>query len=117
VPQALFAEGQTEFTVHYEPLLNQFLEIQTVGFGQADLGFRLAETPSGKRSLLEPFYRPKEYGDAGVLIYAAKAHPQLEGADLVLTYATNIVGFGRLVARDDLYYPRFLRARLGMAPE
>lgn len=47
-PQALFSEGHNEFTVHHEPLLDQFLEIQTVGFG-------------------------------------------------------------RLVARDDLYYPRFLR--------
>jgi hypothetical protein len=45
-----------------------------------------------------------------LLIYAAKAHPQLEGSELVLTYATNIVGYGRLVARNDLYYPRFLRA-------
>ena len=44
-----------------------------------------------------------------IMIYAAKAHPHLAGADLVLTYATNSQDFSQLVARKDLYYPRFLR--------
>jgi hypothetical protein len=109
-PQPLFSEGQNEFTVHYEPLLNQFLEIQTVGFGKADLGYRLADAPTGKWSSIERFYRPEEYQISKVMIYAAKAHPHLTGADLVLTYATNSLSFARLVASDNLYYPRFLRA-------
>jgi hypothetical protein len=109
-PQALFSEGHNEFTVHYEPLLQQYLEIQTVGFGQSDLGYRLSESPLGTWTTIERFYRPEEYQIPDILIYAAKAHPQLEGSDLVLTYATNIVGYGRLVAHKDLYYPRFLRA-------
>jgi hypothetical protein len=112
-PQALFSEGHTEFTVHYEPSLDQFLEIQTVGFGQADLGFRLADAPTGAWSPIERFYRPEEYEVSNILIYAAKAHPHLTGADLVLTYATNTHPFARLVRRDDLYYPRFLRASFG----
>ena len=114
-PHALFCEGHNEFTVHYEPELDQFLEIQTVGFGRADLGYRLSEQPTGPWTPIERFYRPEEHQIPDILIYAAKAHPHLEGADLVLTYATNIVGYGRLVARDDLYYPRFLRARFTMA--
>lgn len=109
-PQPLFSEGQNEFTVHYEPLLDQYLEIQTVGFGKADLGFRLADAPTGKWSSIERFYRPEEYQISKVMIYAAKAHPHLTGADLVLTYATNSLSFARLVVSDDLYYPRFLRA-------
>ena len=108
-PQALFSEGHTEFTVHYEPALDQFLEIQTVGFGPADLGFRLAGAPTGTWTPVERFYRPEEYQVSNILIYAAKAHPHLTGADLVLTYATNIFPFAQLVRRDDLYYPRFLR--------
>jgi len=112
-PQARFSEGHTEFTVHYEPSLDQFLEIQTVGFGQADLGFRLADAPTGTWTPIERFYRPEEYEVSNVLIYAAKAHPHLTGADLVLTYATNTHPFARLVRRDDLYYPRFLRASFG----
>jgi hypothetical protein len=111
-PSPLFSEGQNEFTVHYEPLLDQLLEIQTVGFGQADLGFRRADSPTGPWTPVERFYRPEEWETARILIYAAKAHPHLTGADLVLTYATNSVPFARLVRRDDLYYPRFLRARL-----
>ena len=109
-PQALFSEGHNEFTVHYEPLLQQYLEIQTVGFGKSDLGYRLSDSPTGMWAPLERFYRPEEYQIPDILIYAAKAHPQLEGSDLVLTYATNIVGYGRLVAHNELYYPRFLRA-------
>ena len=109
-PRALFAQGQTEFTIHYEPLLHRYLEIQTIGFGGADLGYRLSDSPTGAWTSLEAFYRPEEQQIPDVLIYAAKAHSHLEGADLVLTYATNIVGYGQLVARTDLYYPRFLRA-------
>ena len=112
-PQALFSEGHTEFTVHYEPSLDQFLEIQTLGFGQADLGFRLADAPTGTWTPIERFYRPEEYEVSNILVYAAKAHPHLTGADLVLTYATNTYPFARLVRRDDLYYPRFLKASLG----
>lgn len=110
-PAPLFAEGQTEFTVHYEPLLDRFLEIQTVGFGKADLAFRLADSPTGPWTPIEPFYRPQEWAMPRILIYAAKAHPHLVGADLVLTYATNTTPFARLVRRNDLYYPRFLRVR------
>ena len=110
VPQALFAGGQTEFSVHYEPALDRFLAIQTVGFGPADLGFRLGDSPVGPWTSLETFYRPEEYGQSRILIYAAKAHPQLAGADLVLTYATNTYPYARLVLRNDLYYPPFLRA-------
>jgi hypothetical protein len=111
-PQALFSEGHTEFTVHHEPLLDRFLEIQTVGFGPADLGFRLAETPVGAWTPIELFYRPEEVETRNILIYAAKAHPHLSGADLVLTYATNTYPFARLIRSDELYYPRFLRASL-----
>lgn len=96
-------------TMHYEPLLNKFLEIQTVGFGRSDLGFRLADSPTGRWTPIERFYRPEEYQISEVMIYAVKAHPHLIRADLVLTYATNSFDFDRLVANDNLYYPRFLR--------
>jgi hypothetical protein len=111
-PQALFSQGQNEFTIHYELMIDRYLEIQTVGFGKADLGYRLSDLATGAWSPIQRFCRPEEHLIPDVLIYAAKAHPELEGADLVLTYATNIIGYGRLVARSDLYYPRFLRADL-----
>lgn len=115
-PQPLFSQGHTEFTVHYEAALGRFLEIQTVGFGPADLGFRLADQPAGPWSPLEGFYRPEEHNLAKIMIYAAKAHPHLRGADLVLTYATNSLSYARLVADNRLYYPRFLKASQGKPP-
>jgi hypothetical protein len=109
MPQTLFTEGQTEFSVHYESLLDQYLEIQTVGFGKADLGYRMTKSPTRCWTPIEKFYRPEEYKIPEVMVYAAKAHPHLKGADLVVTYASNSFDFGRLVSSDNLYYPRFLR--------
>jgi hypothetical protein len=54
-------------------------------------------------------YRPPEYYRPKVMIYAAKAHPELTGADLVLTYATNTFEFAEQLTDTLIYYPRFLR--------
>ncbi len=43
------------------------------------------------------------------ITYAAKGHPELAGADLVVTYASNAHDFATLVADMSLYYPRFVR--------
>ncbi len=111
-PVPVFSDGQTEFTVHYEPLLGQYLEIQTVGFGAADLAYRLSNHPTGTWSKQKRFYRPHEYNIKDIIIYAAKAHPHLTGADLILTYATNYFDFGKLVKDNKVYYPRFLKTRI-----
>lgn len=108
-PAALFADAQAEFGVHFEPRINQFIQIQTIGFGAADLGFRIAPRPEGPWEPLTGFYSPQEVSIPGVLIYAAKSHPLLAGADLVVTYATNHMDPQRLMHRPRLYYPRFLR--------
>jgi hypothetical protein len=54
-------------------------------------------------------YRPPEYHRANVMIYAGKAHPQLTGGDLVLTYATNTFQFVEHLTDSLIYYPRFVR--------
>ena len=55
-------------------------------------------------------YRPSEFYQPDIMIYAAKAHPELFGADLLLTYATNSFRLFQEHMRDTLiYYPRFLR--------
>lgn len=112
LPVPLYTGGQTEFTVHYAPALEQYLGIQTVGFPQAELAFRLAPAPTGPWSAATIFYRPEEYDIRDVMIYAGKAHPELtgEGADLILTYATNSLSQTNLMSDDRLYYPRFLKA-------
>lgn len=46
------------------------------------------------------------------LLYALKVHPELQGAPLVFTYASNTLDERRLLADQGYYYPRFLRAQL-----
>jgi hypothetical protein len=111
-PTAIVADGQAEFTVNFQPALNQFLMIQTVGAGQADIGSRRAPTLTGPWTALEPFFRPPEYELPDIMIYAAKCHPELRGAPLVLTYATNKFKLEEILAAPNLYYPRFLKATL-----
>ena len=43
------------------------------------------------------------------MIYSAKAHPELAGGDLVLTYDTNTFQFDELLTDSVIDYPRFLR--------
>ncbi|MGA6925031.1 MAG: DUF4185 domain-containing protein [Desulfosarcina sp.] len=109
LPAALFIDGQAEFGVHYEPRVDRYIQIQTIGFGAVDLGFRTAARPEGPWSPLNRFYSPQEASASGILIYAAKSHPFLTGADLVVTYATNYLDSRRLMASSELYYPRFLK--------
>jgi Domain of unknown function (DUF4185) len=115
-PTAQASDGQAEFTVNFQPSLNQFLMIQTVGAGRADVGFRRADTLTGPWTTLESFYRPLEYQVPDIMIYAAKYHPELKGAPMVLTYVTNTFKLDEVVAASNLYYPRFLKANLNPNP-
>jgi hypothetical protein len=54
-------------------------------------------------------YRPPEYERPNIMIYSAKAHPQLTGAELVLTYSTNTFEFEEHLTDPSIYYPRFVR--------
>ncbi len=108
-PAVLFTDAQAEFGVHFEPRIKQFVQIQTTGFGAANLGWRIAPRPEGPWGQLTGFYSPEEVSIPGVLIYAAKSHPFLTGADLVITYATNHIDPKRLNDYPALYYPRVLQ--------
>ena len=111
----LFENGQSELTIHQDPSTGQFLAVQTQGFGPADIMLRAAPALTGPWTAPRMVYRPPEYYAPDIMIYAAKAHPELTGADLVLTYATNSFDFGRHLSDSLLYYPRFVRlTRCGM---
>ncbi|WP_372677478.1 DUF4185 domain-containing protein [Desulfosarcina sp.] len=114
-PAVLFTDAHAEFGVHFEPRINQFVQIQTVGFGAAELGWRIAPRPEGPWGRLTGFYSPEEVTIPGVLIYAAKSHPFLAGADLVITYATNHIDPKRLNEYPALYYPRVLQGSFDAA--
>jgi len=109
-PAIVFSNAQTEFTVHWDPRSKRYLEFQTEGFIGAVMSVRWSRTLTGPWSTLESFYRPPESTRAGVFVYAGKAHPELKGADLVLTYASNNSNFGALVDDQTIYYPRFVKA-------
>jgi hypothetical protein len=105
----LFENGQSELAVHVDQATHRFLVVQTLGFGAADVSMRAAPRLTGPWSAPRFVYRPPEYYRPNVMIYAGKAHPQLTGADLVLTYATNTFQFGEHLTDEHIYYPRFVR--------
>jgi hypothetical protein len=107
----LFENGQSELTIHADQVSQRFLEVQTQGFGSADVMMRASPTLTGPWSAPRMVYRPPEYYRPNVMIYSAKAHPELTGGDLVLTYATNTFEFAEQLTDSLIYYPRFVRLK------
>ena len=105
----LFENGSSDLTLHFDPVSQQFVAIQTVGFGPADIVIRTSPSLTGSWTLPRQLFRPPEYSRPGVMIYSAKAHPELIGADLAVTYATNTVGFAEQLSDSSTYYPHFVR--------
>ncbi|MGA2263860.1 MAG: DUF4185 domain-containing protein [Acidobacteriota bacterium] len=105
----LFENGQSELTIHVDQATERFLVVQTQGFGPADVMMRAAPTLTGPWSGTRMVYRPPEYYRPNVMIYSAKAHPELAGGDLVVTYATNTFAFAEHLTDSLIYYPRFVR--------
>lgn len=105
----LFENGQSELTIHYDETAQRFLSVHTKGFGHADVMMRASPTLTGTWSKPQIVYRPPENNRPVIWIYAGKAHPELTGADLVLTYATNTPQFADVIDGDPIYYPRFVR--------
>lgn len=107
-PAAVFGDAATEFSVQHLPD-GRYLQVQTLGFGATDIGARYAPRPEGPWSAPEAVYHPTESHEKDVFVYAAKAHPELEGAPLIVTYAANHFDPAKLLASQTLYYPRFVR--------
>lgn len=108
-PAPVMNDAQTEFTVHRAGARGPYLQFQTVGFGPADVALRTADSLVGPWSEPATFYRPPERDIPRVMIYQGKAHPWLQGADLLATYCTNSFELGNVIADPGLYFPRFLR--------
>jgi hypothetical protein len=96
--------------IHYDTVTRRFLQIQTSAFGAADVTIRSASDLTGPWTAQRMIYRPSEFYQPDIMIYAAIAHPELSGADLVLTYSTNSFRLFEDHMRASLiYYPRFIR--------
>ena len=107
-PLMVFPEGATELSVVYDRKTMQYLAIQTVGFGSADVTMRTAPAITGPWSDLQLVYEPAEKTMPSVMIYAAKAHPEIVGADMTITYNTN-GPIEKIITDTTIYYPRFVR--------
>jgi hypothetical protein len=111
-PAVVMDQGATEFSVTRAPG-GGYLEVQARGFGPAPIAIRRAPSPAGPWSALRDVYRPEEASRSGVLLYAARAHPELEaGGDVAVTYASNAIEPGAVVGDLTLYFPRFVRLAL-----
>jgi len=104
----LFENGQSDLTIHLDPVTKRFLAVHTQGFGPADVIMRAAPALTGPWSGPQMIYRPPEYYRPNVMIYSAKVHPQLTGGNLVVTYATNTFEFAEQLSDNQIYFPRFV---------
>jgi hypothetical protein len=96
--------------IHYDTVTRRFLQVQTSAFGAADVTIRSASDLTGPWTAQRMIYRPSEFYQPDIMIYAAVAHPELSGADLVLTYSTNSFRlFEDHTGGSLIYYPRFIR--------
>lgn len=78
-----------------------------IGLLTVSLSIRHAAAPAGPWSRPRRVFSPRVARD--VLVYAGKAHPQLEGDGLVCTYATIALRAERTLGDETLYYPRFVQ--------
>jgi hypothetical protein len=53
-------------------------------------------------------YEPPEKSKPSVMMYGAKAHPELIGADLIITYNTN-APIEIIIEDTTIYYPKLVR--------
>ncbi|GAA4806592.1 hypothetical protein GCM10023330_11370 [Litoribaculum gwangyangense] len=109
-PSPLFI-GQTEFSVHYQENIHQYVQIQTYGFGAASIGYRLAEQPEGPWSQPVIFYQtqlknPRDF------VYSANAHPEIQNNGFLVTYNVNNGNFNSLMKNENLYFPKLLSVKI-----
>ena len=109
--QIVIRDAGTEFSVQRDPRGAGFVSVKSAGFGATTIVFRTAprlEGPWGEPQLV---YRPPESDHPKAFVYGGKSHPELSGADLVITYTAN--GSDERLADDmSIYYPRFVRVSL-----
>jgi hypothetical protein len=116
-PTPVLKDAAPELSLHFDARLQRFVHVRTLGFGDTELSLATARQLTGPWSQPLVVYRPPESDREGALVYAAKAHPELLGADLVATYASNSFDFDTLVRDSTLYYPRFVRISYPRAVE
>lgn len=117
-PVYVLDDAGSECSLHWDERVGSFVHVASYGFGASTIGLRTAPALTGPWSDAVVVYRPPESDGPRPFVYAAKAHPELDGiesADLVVTYATNSFEFGDLFTREgerSLYWPRVVLVHL-----
>ncbi len=113
-PCPIFADGQMEFAVQFLPQHQRYLRIQTLSLMNPCLAMSTAEDLTGPWSAQSCFFVPPEQGMPDLLVYAAKSHSMLSGADLVFTYVVNAARIERVLGDLSIYFPVMLRGEINV---
>jgi hypothetical protein len=111
----VFPNLGSEFSVSWLPARKAYVAVYSEGIGGKIL-LRFAPAPAGPwGDPIEVFRCPEMDWPSKAFCYAAKAHPELPSApdELLITYAANSWDFWNLFKDPRLYWPRFVRVRLG----
>jgi hypothetical protein len=108
-PTPITRDAGSECSLSFDRKLDRWVLVHSEGFGASTIAVSFAPTIEGPWSNPRVVFRPPESGRPGVLVYAAKGHPELSGADLAVTYATNSSRSHEILTHPSLYYPRFVR--------
>ena len=105
----------TESSVTFMPALNRFVFVGNGDFLSPRILARTAPDPWGPWSEPVTLYEcPDVKLSKEVFCYAGKAHPSLSSNDeLVISYAANSFSFAEVVNDARLYWPRFVRVKVG----
>jgi hypothetical protein len=98
-----------EFSVHWQTQLERYVMISSAGAGATTLAMRTALEPQGPWSEQQDLLRPPESFRPGAFNYGAKAHPELTGADMIVTYVPSTFDPTPPEIDATLYHPYFAR--------
>lgn len=112
-PGALFRDAAPEMSVGAVPGIPGLVATYTSLGLSREIMMRHASRPEGPWSKPIGVYRTPEE-DAKLLIYGAKAHPELsrEEGRVLITYCRNSGSLQEHVERPDIYFPRGVEVRL-----
>lgn len=111
IPEPLFT-GATEYSVHYDSSLHKYIQVQSFGFGEGKIGLRMADQLTGPWTEPMMIYTPTYPGVKKPFMYSAKAHPELAGSGIYITYHVNTFDFLELVENQNIYFPKFVLVRI-----
>ena len=110
-PTFVIDDAGAESSIHWDARLRAYVHVASYGFGATTIGVRTAAKLTGPWSAARTVYRPPESDRPRPFVYAGKAHPELRGPGLLVTYVANSFDPNALLTPEgerDLYWPHFV---------